>query len=544
MLFTVGIVVLAYFTYGTYISRKLGINSKKLTPAHEFKDNLDYVPTNRMLVLGHHFASIAGVGPIVGPILATAFGWLPVFLWILIGGIFIGAVHDLASTMASLRHQGKSIGEIISRYIGETGKKLFIIFGFCTMLLVIAVFTNITADTFTAVPEVATASIFFIFLAIAFGLALRRLKLPFVFLTILGVVLLFSGIWLGNKFPLVISENAEVSVNIWRIVLLFYIFISAVLPIWILIQPRDYLNSFLLYAIMIGGIVGIFILKPDFNLDAYSGFKVEMGANGDMVFLFPILFVTVACGAISGFHSLVASGTTSKQLNNEKDAKIVAYGGMLIEIVLAALAVIAVASLAVTDFREYYSAGQFVAAFAHGIGSFMEAIPFLNISAEAGMSFAALAVSAFALTSLDTCCRLSRYLFQEYFDKSKNPKIKRVSTNRYLGTLIAVTGGAMLVFSGSASALWPVFGSANQLLAALALLAVSAWLSKKGKKNLFIKIPMIIMFAVTITALVNLAYNNWVSGNYLLFVIALVLLALAVVLIKSNIKAKIKLKSI
>jgi carbon starvation protein len=533
LLLIVSVIILtfiAYITYGSFIARKLGIDPLRKTPAHTNSDNIDYVPTNKFVVLGHHFASIAGAGPIVGPVLAAAFGWLPVYLWILVGGIFIGAVHDFASTVASLRHGGKSIGEIIRGYIGESGKKYFLVFGFATMLLVVAVFTNIVAATFVQVPEAATASVFFIFLAVVFGIALRRLTKALLPLTMGGVILLFSGIWLGHEFPLILSADTETAVNLWRIILLAYIFITAVAPVWLILQPRDYLNSFLLYSMMLGGLIGIFLLNPSLNLEAFRGMRVAMGAEGAVVWLFPILFVTVACGAISGFHSLVASGTTAKQLENEKDAKFVAYGGMLIEVVLAAVAIIAVASLASGQFIEFYSAGQYVAAFAAGVGTFISAIPLLNISPAAGATFAALAVSAFALTSLDTCCRLSRYLFQEFFEGGESPAVKILASNRYIGTAFTVALGALLVFSGSAGALWPVFGAANQLLAALALLAASVWLAKRGLDNRFVKYPMLFMFAVTLTALVNLGYSNYTIGNYLLTAIASVLFIVAITL--------------
>jgi carbon starvation protein len=524
------LVIIAYTTYGAFIARKLGIDPSRKTPAHSKSDNIDYVPTNRYVVLGHHFASIAGAGPIVGPVLAAAFGWLPVYLWILVGGIFMGAVHDFASTVASLRHEGKSIGEIIRIYIGERGKKYFLVFAFATMLLVVAVFTNIVATTFVQVPAAATASVGFIGLAIVFGIALRRSGVSLFPLTIIGVILLFTGIWFGEHNPLILSSDTDTAVNIWRLILLGYIFFSAVVPVWLLLQPRDYLNSFMLYAVMLGGLVGIVILNPTINLEAYRGLRVAMGADGALVWLFPILFVTVACGAISGFHSLVSSGTTAKQLDSEKDAKFVAYGGMLIEVVLAGVAIIAVATLATAQFTEFYSAGQYVAAFATGVGMFISAIPFLNISPDVGTTFAALAVSAFALTSLDTCCRLARYLFQEFFEGSEQPAMKKLASNRYIGTGFAVACGAALVFSGSAGSLWPMFGSANQLLAALALLAASVWLAQRGTDNWFVRYPMIFMFSVTLTALVMLGYNNYLVGNYLLTVIAAVLFILAITL--------------
>lgn len=521
------LVTIAYFTYGGYLAEKLGVDVNEKTPAHKLSDNVDYSPANRWIVLGHHFASIAGVGPIVGPVIAAAFGWLPVYLWILVGGIFMGAVHDFASTMASLRNQGKSMGEVIKQYIGTQGKRFFIIFSFATMLLVIAVFTNVIATTFAQSPAIATASVYFIALALLFGFINRYQKLPFWLITIAGVVLLFSGIPLAQSYPLVLSENAELATNIWKIILLIYIFISAVSPIWMLIQPRDYLNSFLLYAVMFGSLIGVFFLSPSMEMSSFEGFRVPMGEERSPAFLFPILFVTVACGAISGFHSLVSSGTTAKQINSQRDVKFIAYGGMLVEVVLAGIAIIAVASLATGRFTELYNNGEFVQAFAEGAGSFIASLPLLNISLEGASGFVGLAVSAFALTSLDTCCRLARFLFQEYFEDVGDQKTAAIMKNRYTGTAIAVVLSAGLIFSGGAGALWPLFGASNQLLAALALLAATGWLARKKQTNWFVKIPMVFMFVVTISALINLIYSNFLDANYKLGVIAVLLLALA-----------------
>ena len=512
------------------MAKQLGVNADNPTPAHTHKDNIDYVPANRWLVMGHHFASIAGVGPIVGPVIAAAFGWMPVYLWIVIGGIFIGAVHDFAATMASLKNQGKSIAEIIRQYIGTQGKRFFIVFSFATMLLVIAVFTNVISTTFAASPHIATASVYFIGLALAFGVLLRFTSVPFSLLTLLGVILLFTGIPVSQNYPLVISEDRHIAVNAWRLILLGYIFISAVLPIWTLIQPRDYLNSFLLYAVMLGSLIGMFFLNPSMNMEAYQGFYVPMGEEGNMSLLFPILFVTVACGAISGFHSLVASGTTAKQINSQKDVKFIAFGGMLVEVVLAGVAIIAVASLATGHFQELYNNGEYVRAFSEGAGSFIASLPLLNISYEASTAFVGLAVSAFALTSLDTCCRLARFLFQEMFDDAENTTGRKLLKNRYTGTSIAVLLSAALIFSGGAGALWPLFGASNQLLAALALLAATGWLAQKQKSNWFVKFPMIFMFIVTLSALINLIYSNILNENFILSGIAFILLALAVVM--------------
>lgn len=324
VLASIVILSIAYRTYGFFLSRILNLDDTNRTPAHTQHDGVDYVPSKTGVVLGHHFASIAGAGPIVGPVIAVAFGWVPAILWILIGGIFFGAVHDLASLTASLRHLGKSIGEVIQRYIGDTGKTLFGIFAFATLILIIAVFMDIVAKTFVNVPAAASASMQFMGLAVVFGWLMNRNLMPFWLLSTLGVVLMYGMVALGNLYPLALPYW------VWIGILLTYCCFAAIAPVWVLLQPRDYLNSFLLYGMMLAGIAGIFVARPVIAMDAAVDFHVE-----SLGYLFPVLFVTIACGAISGFHSLVASGTTSKQLDRETDARRVGYGGMLIESLLA-----------------------------------------------------------------------------------------------------------------------------------------------------------------------------------------------------------------
>lgn len=518
VLITMVFLVIAYNTYGSFIARRLGMDDQRPTPAHTMYDGVDYVPAKAPILLGHHFASIAGAGPIVGPIFAAVFGWVPVYFWLLIGGVFIGSVHDFSSIMASIRHRGKSIGEIIHDHIGESGKKLFLIFSWSAMLLVIAVFARIIANTFIAVPATATASVLFIPLAVAFGFAIYRRNLPLGPTSLVGVLLLFGCIWAGLKFPL------QLSFDIWVIILMAYVWIASVTPVWILLQPRDYLNSFLLYALVGGGVVGIIFANPTINLASFTGLKTSAG------WIFPVLFVTVACGAISGFHSLVASGTTAKQLNKERDAKIVGYGGMLIEVLLAVIALLAAATLATDRFQEMWSKGLYVPIFSEGVGSFIAKIPLLNISHEVAVTFAALAVSAFALTTLDTCTRLARFSFQEFFEIGKGTKKSVLASNRYIGTTVTVAFSVAFLFSGKSDAIWPVFGSANQLLAALALLAISVWLAQLLRGNLYTLIPMFFMFAVTLTALSTLVYQNVLKQNYLLSAVAMMLFVVAILL--------------
>jgi len=572
----------AYLTYGSFIAKKFNVNPNRKTPAHELKDGVDYVPAKAPILLGHHFASIAGAGPILGPIIASAFGWIPVFLWIIIGGIFMGGVHDMTSLIASVRHKGVSIGKIIEEYLGVRGKRLFMVFAYLTMILVIAVFVKIVATTFVTVPSVATSSFLFILIAIIFGLGIYRTKLPLLPSSIVGVILLFLCINLGTRYPIVIYDkflkastkttitefiqNGELQImnspvevynvldnkgltdeaddvksaekkanNVWIFIILFYILIAAITPVWILLQPRDYLNSFLLYALLVGGMIGIFFTDATIVLPKVTQFKTNIG------YLFPVLFVTVACGAISGFHSLVASGTTAKQLNKESDAKLIGYGSMLIESMLAILALLAAATMLKDRYHLLYQNKDYIILFSEGIGRFMAKIPFIKMSEHAGVTFSGLAVSAFALTTLDTCTRLARFTFQEFFDVSGKKK-SILTTNRLIGTIITIVFSAIFIFSGSSNALWPIFGSANQLLAALALLAVTAWLSHLKKPNWFTRIPMYFMYVVTLTALVTLIYQNIMNKNYTLIIVGIFLIVVSILLFIQAVKSFATLK--
>ncbi|MBN2543139.1 carbon starvation protein A [bacterium] len=520
------LLILGYIFYGGFVARRVGIDPSRETPAHECCDEIDYVPARRPVLLGHHFASIAGAAPIIGPITAAVFGWVPVLLWIIIGGIFIGAVHDFTSLVASVRHKGQSIGKIIDEEIGKTGKVLFLIFSWTTLILVIAVFAVIVAKTFDAVPAAATASVLFLAIAIAFGFVKRSPKINFTLTTIIGVILLFIAVIVGLHFPLHLSQGT------WLWILMVYIFFASVTPVWVLLQPRDYLNAFLLYATLILAFIGILLYNPSLEAAAFTSFKVpQLGT------LFPILFVTVACGAISGFHSLVTSGTTAKQLDKETHAKTIGYGGMMIESFLAVIALVTAIYLTKGDYAEMLKAEGPVAVFSNGIGEFMTK---LHIPKSSGVSFIALAVSAFALTSLDTATRLARYAFQEFFERPEKKNI--LASNRYIGTIITVIVAGLLAFSGKWVAIWPIFGSANQLLAALALLAVSVWLINKRKKAVFTLIPMLFMMAITLTALATLVYRNMVvQQHYALAIIGVILFIVALFL---SIYAWVKIRSV
>ncbi len=514
------ILISAYFIYGKYVYKKFRLDNKRKSPAHEFADGIDYVPSKPIVVLGHHFASIAGAGPIVGPIIALTFGWIPAVIWILVGGIFFGAVHDLGSMAASLRNQGKSIGVIIQNNIGQRGKQLFILFSFSTLILIIGVFADIIAKTFVSNPGVASASILFIGLAIAFGFVNKIVghkKMAFLLISILGIILMYFFVYLGMLLPFTLSYQ------VWIYILLAYAFVASVAPMSMLLQPRDYLNSFLLYGLIIAAVVGVFVANPEIVMDNEVHFNSE-----NLGYIFPVLFVTIACGAISGFHSLVASGTTSKQLDKESDAKIVGFGGMLIESFLAIIAVGAVVILSRAEYLEQINVLGPVPLFANGLGGMISS---LGISQSFAVGFVALTVSAFALTTLDTCTRLARFTLQEYFEDIKSPKGKKLSQNRYLSTGIVVFLSILLLASGGFTTLWPIFGSANQLLAALALLTIAVWLMKQKIKATFVLIPMFFMFTVTLSSLGLFAWKNFQNGGYVLSVIAVILFLLSIALI-------------
>lgn len=511
------ILLAAYRLYGAWLARQWRIDVNRPTPAHTQADGVDYVPTKPAVLMGHHFSSIAGAGPIVGPITAAVFGWVPVVLWILIGSIFFGGVHDYGSIVASIRHKGQSIGQIIESTIGRRGKFLFSIFAWLTIVVVIAAFANIVASTFVASPESATSSLLFIVLAVAFGLSVYRSGLPLGVGSVIGLAALIGCMIIGHNYPLTLSKNT------WLIILMGYIFIASVAPVWILLQPRDYLNSFLLYAMIIFAFIGIILYQPEMKLPPITAFDLS-GTNA----VFPMLFVTVACGAISGFHSLVSSGTTSKQLANEGDAKLIGYGSMLIEGLLAVIAIIAAGYIGGDKLTALLKAGGPVNVFADGIGTFMTTFGF---SFSVAKGFVALTISAFAMTTLDTSTRLGRFLFQEMFtatDKKTGEKSASILANPYVATGITISASFYMSI-GSYMTIWPIFGAANQLLAALSLLAISTWLKRSSLTYSMITVPMAFMFAVTLTALIQLIYAN-LAANIMVTAMAGLLLILALAL--------------
>lgn len=537
----IAIVVLggAYLLYGRYLEKKWGIDPNAKTPAYEMEDGVDYVPADTNVVFGHQFASIAGAGPINGPIQAAIFGWLPVLLWVLIGGVFFGAVQDFSSMYASVKNKGRTIGYIIEEYIGKTGKKLFLLFCWLFCILVVAAFADVVAGTFNgfttsadgavstvkANGAVAMTSMLFIVEAVALGIILKYSKLGKVANTILAIALLVVGVAVGLNFPIYVSAST------WHIVIFAYIMVASVAPVWALLQPRDYLNSYLLIFMIVAAVVGVFISNPSCNLQAFTSFNV------DGQYMFPILFVTIACGAVSGFHSLVSSGTASKQIKNEKNMLPVSFGAMLMESMLAIIALIAVASFA--D-GEAAAAGLKTQPqiFAGAIANFLTAtgLPYSLV-----FTLINLAVSAFALTSLDSVARVGRLSFQEFFqedglEESQMGAFRRLMTNKYFATVLTLFLAYLLAKVGYAE-IWPLFGSANQLLSVLALIACAVFLKKTKRQGAMLWIPMVFMMAVTFTALGMTIYklsNAFLTtglslGNTLQLIFAVLLLILGVI---------------
>ena len=557
LIISIAILVVGYIFYGRWLAKKWGVDPSKETPAHTMEDGVDYVPAKAPVLMGHHFSSIAGAGPINGPIQAAVFGWVPVALWVLIGGIFFGGVHDFGSLFASVRNKGKSIGTVIEDSIGLKAKRLFIIFAYLTLLLVVAAFASIVANTFKATflengavdiaassanASTAMISIFFIVLAIFFGFFVYRRNAPLGISTIIGVALIAIAMVVGLKWhPLYLSYET------WMIICGIYILVASVTPVWILLQPRDYLSSFLLYGMMILAVVGIIGCHPSIDtMPAFTGFKDTLAPTGSSLgYLFPALFVTIACGAISGFHSLVGSGTTAKQLNREQDAQPIAYGGMLIESALAIISLCAVAYI----WKDYADGTTVVptAVFAGGLSAMLGEL-FGSGAQSITYSLLILAVSAFCLTSLDTATRLARYMFQEFWMKPGESikdmtGARKVLTNPYVATAITVVIGIALGMTGYAK-IWALFGAANQLLAALGLLAVAAWLGKIGRNNKMFIIPMVFMLLVTLTSLVFtiitqvglITSGTDVTWGIVRGVIAVLLIILAIDLVVEGVK--------
>ena len=499
------VLVAAYLLYGRWLAKKWGIDPKAQTPAVKYNDGKDYVPTNGWTVFSHQFSSIAGAGPVTGAIQAAAFGWLPVLLWVLLGGVFFGAVTDFGALYASVKNDGKSMGVLIEKYIGKTGRKLFLLFCWLFTLLVIAAFADMVAGTFNAYTVkdgvsvladaantngcAGTISIMFMVFAVIFGLIQKKFNLSGWKEAVVGLLCVVASFAIGMHFPLILSKDA------WSYITFVYIFFAAVLPMWLLKQPRDYMTTFMFIGMIAGAVIGLLVAHPTMNLPVFTGFT-----NEKLGTLFPILFVTVACGAVSGFHSLVSSGTSSKTIENEKDMTKVGYGAMVLESLLAVRALCVAGAAASQDGTP--ASGTPFQIFSRGVAGFFE---MFGIPVHFATVFMTMCVSALALTSLDAVARIGRMSFQELFavDDMKNAKPwRKVLCNPYFSTIITLLFGFVLTKIGYAN-IWPLFGSANQLLSALVLITLCVFMKVTGRSNKMLFPPMIIMLCVTFTALVQ-----------------------------------------
>ena len=537
-----------YVFYGRWLAKKWGIDPKAKTPAYTHEDGEDYVPTDGWTVFAHQFSSIAGAGPVTGAIQAAAFGWLPVLLWILLGGIFFGAVTDFGALYASVKNEGKSMGMLIEQYIGKTGRKLFLLFCWLFTLIVTAAFADMVSGTFNGfVTDAATGeitkstvngaagsiSIMFIAFAVVFGLIQKKMKFTGWKEVVLGLVCMVACFVLGISFPIVATRET------WNYVTFAYIFFAAILPMWLLMQPRDFMTTFMFIFMIAAAAIGLLVAHPTMNLPVYTGFHNEK--LGDM---FPILFVTVACGAVSGFHSLVSSGTSSKTISNEKDMLKVGYGAMILESLLAVLALCVAGAAASADGTA--ATGTPFQIFSAGVAGFLE---MFGIPVHIAQCIMTMCVSALALTSLDSVARIGRMSFQELFlgdttDTSKMPVWQKILTNKYFATVVTLFFGYLLTLGGYTN-VWPLFGSANQLLAALVLIALAVFLKTTGRTGWTLYAPMFIMLAVTFTALVQKTIalvKNIAGGNAtmlvdgLQFIVAILLMVLGVLVAFSCLK--------
>lgn len=521
-----------YLFYGRWLAKKWGLDAKAKTPAFTHEDGEDYVPSSKFTVFSHQFSSIAGAGPVTGPILASVFGWVPVLLWLLIGGLFFGAVQDFGALYASVKNEGKSMGMIIEKYIGKTGRKLFMLFCWLFTLLVIAAFTDMVAGTFAATgladsavayanSSAASISMLFIVVAVIFGLIQKKVgKMNETVKALVAIGLLVAMFAVGMSFPIYASKTA------WIYIVMAYLFLASVMPMWLLMQPRDYMTTFMLLGMIIGALLGVVVAHPDMQLNAFNGFNV--GGSS----MFPALFVTIACGAVSGFHSLVSSGTSSKTISNEKDMPMVGYGAMVVESLLGVVALVVVGAVASNGTKPE---GTPFAIFSSGVAGFLEK---MGVPVTVATVFMTMCVSALALTSLDSVARIGRMSFQELFlgdttDPSKMSPLQKVLTNKYFATVITLFFGYLLTLGGYSN-VWPLFGSANQLLAALVLIALAVFLKTTGRTGWTLYFPMGMMLVVTFTALIQkiiALIKNVMAGQAVFLVDGLQLIVAALLMV-------------
>ena len=531
--------IAAYFSYGRFLAKHFDLRDERKTPASEINDGVDFVPAKKRFLLSQHFSAIAAAGPIAGPILAAIwFGWFPVLLWVVGGAIFFGAVHDFASLVGSVRHRAVSVVELVKRYLGPRGHIFFLIFVWFSLIYVITAFTDLTSSSFVN-PElgggVATSSIFYLVLGVLMGVVLYRFKVPLGLATLIFLPLVLLSIWYGQKVPIRIPAASFASPQqIWNVILLAYCFVASIIPVWMLLQPRGYLGGFFLYGTLLAGVFGLLLGGEKIEYPAFIGFTSEKGMP-----LFPLLFVTVACGACSGFHGIVCSGTTSKQVAKETDCHAVGYGGMLLEGLVALISLSTVMILAKSDPLISSTPDRI---YADGLSRF---IHHFGVPRGFARSFALLAFTTFIYDTLDVATRLARYIFEELMGWKR-------FWGRMAATLISLLIPLFCVSlkmtDGSGNLIpawrvfWTIFGTSNQLLAALTLMTLSVWLMRSGKSWWMSAIPMVFMMVMTLWALVILMKPMWMKllaptpALDFIGLIALLLFILAILLITEAFK--------
>jgi carbon starvation protein len=530
--------ILGYKIYGSFIEKKvIKIDNSRLTPARELKDGIDYTPAKKPLLFGHHFSSIAGAGPILGPLLGVLyFGWLGALLWIALGSIFLGAVHDYTSLMTSVQNKGTSLADISEKTLGLRAKIIFSIFLWLSLALVIAVFAVVASQTLVSQPEIVVPTFGLIFIAMIFGWLTYKKGIHIVAGTFVSLLFLFILIYLGNRLPIILPAQiiGMPSQSFWFYILIIYSFFAASLPVWFLLQPRDYISTWILFLGLGLGYLGLIIVHPSLNAPAFVSFLSKGGKPWEGGPLWPMLFVIIACGAISGFHSVVAGGTTAKQLPDEVSGKLIGYGGMVTEAALAGLVVFIAASAliwdpsrAVNKFGFQYlmtSVGDPIRAFAIGYGKLVSSLPGLTL--VIGSFFGMVMLNAFVLTTLDTGTRLGRFITTELVGK-KVPALN----NRWIASLVVLVFAAILGGTESYKVIWPVFGASNQLVAALALIVVSSYLVGTKRPKKFTVYPAIFMLLTTLGALIYQGYYFFQAKRYLLGCVSLILIVLASIIV-------------
>lgn len=517
------LLIIGYRFYGTVIEKLWGIDKTRKVPSETLYDGVDYVPAKHWTILfGHHFSSIAGAGPIIGPVLACVyFGWVPALLWIIFGTIFIGGVHDFSSLIISVRNEGKSIADITQSVMGKKTKIIFSIFLFLALILVIAVFTATTAQTLVSEPKIVVPTFGLIFVAILIGFMIYVWKKNYILSTVIGLMLLALLLFSGNYFPIKVNN-----IKIWMLILLAYSYMASVLPVNLLLQPRDYLSAYLLFFGMVFGYLGLILTHPNINTPAFTGFGSSIGN------LWPMMFVFIACGAVSGFHALISSGTTSKQLSNEIDAKKIGYGAMVTEGALAILALLSVSAglywtggecSAQFVYPELIKSGDYIGTFAVGYGEITKIL----FGSSFGKLIAMLVLNAFVMTTLDTAARITRYIATELFGDGFSIKIFK---NKYFSTFVVIILSGLLAF-GDWKKIWPIFGAANQLIAAIVLIIISLILLTLKKPTGYTFYPAIFMLVTTVSAIIYQTIQFFSKGNFLLVFVGVVLIILTVIIV-------------